>query len=206
MSGVSRTLTVLALGEVATSQFAFLSPFFPTVEQVSTALASDADLGLFRGETNRALDSASSRWVVILRQRETISPALAREISDAATDAPRAWGFRIRTELQYCGKVLRLNRPDDGEIRLLHTRHSRFELKKESREMKVEGTVLRLSNPLDVSTFVNEADHRSHLSRRRARSFPFRVIRFVVTLLASATALRSSSTLRYLWLEAGFES
>ncbi|HXI14488.1 MAG TPA: hypothetical protein VNM92_17860 [Thermoanaerobaculia bacterium] len=207
MTNLARPLTVLDLGGIEIDQFASLSPFFSTVEQITTVMARDADLAAFKGEINRALDSASSRWVVILRQRETISPALAREISDAATEGPRAWGFRIRTELRYCGRHLLLKRQDDGEIRLVHTRHSRFELKKESREMKVEGTVLRLSSPLELATFSSEAEHRAHLSRqRRARSFPFRLARFVVILIANGGAVRSAPTLRYLWIEAGFES
>ena len=69
----------------------------------------------------------------------------------------------------------------------------------------MQGTVVRLTNVLRSITFATTAEHREHLaSRARRRSVPGRVILFL--RYAASTRTLDANTLRYLWIEAGFDA
>lgn len=94
----------------------------------------------------------------------------------------------------------------EGEVRLLHKRHyMRFASKGEWEEITVQGTVVRLANPLRTVTFPSVEDHRAWLEKN---AVPHSTLRRVLLFLRDAIGTRAhdANTLRYLWIEAGFDS
>src|SRR5438128_8423746 len=139
-------LSVVTLGHVHTEAIESLTAHLTRLEQVVTNLAPRVRLGESRPELNRAVDAAANDWILILREREFLDPALAQEIS-AAIAGSNAWGFRISVIPIYAGQPLRVGGAA-GELRLFHRRH----LLRRG-EVAVEGTVVRLANPLRALTF-----------------------------------------------------
>ena len=68
------------------------------LEQLVLDIPPRDSLTEHRAELNRAVDAATADWVLIVRERETVDDALAREIADAMA-AGKAWGFRIRSSM-----------------------------------------------------------------------------------------------------------
>jgi len=190
-------LAIVALGHVHAEDLASLTTRFTHIEQLVLDVAPRDPIDKHRAEFNRAVDAASTDWVLVIREREMIDEALAQEILDAVS-AAKAWGFRIRSIPFYAGKPLHIGR-DDGELRLLQRRH----LLRRG-ELAVQGTVIRLTNALRSVTFATHEEHRAHLAERAA---PHSSLRRVLLFLryAAATRARDANTLRYLWIEAGFD-
>jgi len=195
---VAQQLSVVTLGHVHVDDLTALTPHFQKVEQLVLDIAPRDELTKHRPELNRAIDAASGDWILIVRERETVDDALAREIA-AATAAGKARGFRIRSIPLYAGKPLRIGAA--SELRLLHRRYyMRF-----AKEIQVQGTVVRLEQPLRSQSFASVAEHRAYLEKnavphstlRRALLFAHDVV---------VTRARDANTLRYLWIEAGFDS
>ena len=194
-------LSVITLGHVHESDLAALTPYCTRIEQLVLDINPREPLSKHRPEFNRAIDASTADWVLIVRERETVEDALAKEIIDVA-NAAKAWGFRIRTVPIYAGKPLRV--PVEGEVRFFHKRHyMRFANKGEWDELTIQGTVVRMQNALRAITFESVDSHRDHLARNaKRRSMLSRVFVF----LRDAIALRTTdaNTLRYAWTEAGF--
>lgn len=197
------SLSVLALGRIETGSIENLLQFFPHLEQVDSALPPDVALHAHAGAGNRAIDSCSHDWILILRERELVTTALAGELAAAVSDSPKAWGFRLVSELFYCGRPLRLGRAA-GEVRFFHRRHSRFDLRTEGREIRVQGTVIRIRSVLERRTFASTADHLRELQRG---GIPHSLVRRLLIFGRNsiATGSISATALRYLWIEAGFD-
>ncbi|HEX2062766.1 MAG TPA: hypothetical protein VHK90_18645 [Thermoanaerobaculia bacterium] len=190
-------LAIVTLGHVHAEDLAPLTTRFEHLEQLVLDIDPRADLAAHRAEFNRALDAASTDWVLVVREREKIDDALADEIVDAMR-ASKAWGFRIRSIPYYAGKPLRLGRVD-GELRLMQRRHV---LRRG--ELAVQGTVVRFSSAFRSVTFASYEEHHEHLAKRGTRRSPLlRALHFVRYFLGTRTFDRN--TLRYLWIEAGFE-
>ncbi|HEX8154684.1 MAG TPA: hypothetical protein VF698_16240, partial [Thermoanaerobaculia bacterium] len=134
---------------------------------------------------------------------EVVDDALAKEIADAA-NAAKAWGFRIRAVAYYAGAPLRLLQ-DGGEVRLFHKRHYlRFANKGEWDEVSVQGTIIRLQHELRSVTFGTSAEHYEYLAKHGRKRSPIRrMLTFIGYALGARTA--DANTLRYLWIEAGWE-
>jgi hypothetical protein len=181
-------LSIIAVGHVHADSFAPLTTRYERIEQ----LVVDSDQ---RAVMNRAVDSASSDWILILRQREEIGELLGAEIASLTRDDARAWGYRIRTVPIYAGRPLRLN-AGGGELRLFHRRH----LLRRG-ELAVQGTVIRLAHPLTAVTFASPEEHRAYLGRT---AVPHSRLRRILLFLRYARTL-DRNTLRYLWIEAGFD-
>jgi hypothetical protein len=196
-------LSIIALGDVHAEHLQPLTTRFEHIEQLVLDIAPRDPLARHRAEFNRAVDAASADWVLILRERENIDEALAQEIFDAAS-AAKARGFRIRSVPFYAGKPLHVGR-DDGEVRLFHRRnYLRYANKGEWDEVTVQGSVVRLSNALQSLTFATADEHHAHLAAKASpQSALRRLLRFVS--YAVATKARDANTLRYLWIEAGFD-
>jgi hypothetical protein len=191
-------LAVVTLGHVHAEDLAPLTTRFTRLEQLVLDVAPRDPLDKHRAELNRAVDAATCDWILILRERETIDDALTAEIL-AAAEAARAWGFRIRSVPVYAGQPLRIG-VDDGELRLLHRRH----LLRRG-DVAVQGTVIRLTNVLRSVTFATAEEHRKHLEERATRNSAFkRALRFAGYVMHTRTTDRN--TLRYLWLEAAYDS
>ena len=189
-------LAVIAFGHVHAEDLAALTTRFEHIEQLVLDVPPRDELGKHRAELNRALDAASTDWVLVVREREQVDDALAQEVAEAMA-AAKAWGFRIQSIPYYAGKPLRIGRAE-GELRLMQRRHV---LRRG--ELAVQGTVVRLAHPFRSITFASAGEHRAHLAERgKARSFIGRVLLFVRYVLG--TRARDANTLRYLWVEAGF--
>ncbi len=187
-------ISVVTLGHIHADSIGPLTPYFSRIEQLVTDLPPRAELAEKRAEVNRAIDAASSDWILILRERELVDAPLAREIA-AEIAAAKAWGFRIPVVPLYAGRPLRIGR-DAGKVRLLHRRH----LLRRG-EIGVQGTVIRLQHPLYGRTFDTIDEHRRYLE---ARAVPHSLLRRVLLFLRNARTF-DRNTLRYLWIEAGFD-
>jgi hypothetical protein len=189
-------LSIITLGHVHSEDLAPLTTRFDHLEQLVLDIPPRDELANHRAELNRAVDAASTDWLLIVREREMIDDALATEIRTVAEDA-KARGFRIRSIPFYAGKPLRLNR-DDGELRLFHRRS----LLRRG-EVAVQGTIVRLANPLRSITFASADEHRDYLAKNaHRRSAIKRVLMFAGYLLGVRTL--DANTRRYLWIEAGY--
>jgi len=186
-------LSILSLGHVHTESFEPLTQHLTRIEQVVTNLPSQARLLDARAELNRAIDAAANDWVLVLRERETLDDAVAGEIAGALR-SPQCWGYRVRTVPMYAGKPLHIDQ--EGELRLFQRRH----LLRRG-ELIVEGSVVRLENTLQAITFSSTDEHRAYLAKR---AVPHSRLRQLLIFLRNARTL-DSNTLRYVWIEAGFD-
>lgn len=195
---MSGPLSIVAIGHVHAGNVAAITDHFAPVEQLVLDVAATADLDMHRGELNRAIDAAAADWLLLIREHEVVDPALAEEIAQAATPSPRAWGMRIRSIPYYAGKPLLIGTAA-GELRLFHRRH----LLRRG-ELNVQGTVVRLEQPLRSVTFATAAEHRQHLLKEGVpHSSLRRVLLFLRNVIGCGTLDRN--TLMYLWIEAGFD-
>src|SRR5437763_11052740 len=142
------TISLLAAGHLPADAVTPLVERFERIEVLELDVPPGHELASHRAELNRAVDAAGNDWILIVRERESVSAALAAEIADAVS-AAKAWGFRICTVPMYAGKPLRIG-PQAGELRLFHRRHF---LRRG--ELGVQGKVVRLNNALASSTIVS---------------------------------------------------
>jgi hypothetical protein len=190
-------LSVITLGHVHAEDLTALTPHFTRLEQLVLDIAPRDPLATHRAELNRAVDAASDDWILIVREREKIDDALAKEIA-AAMSAAKAWGFRIRSIPMYAGKPLRIG-SDDGELRLFHRRH----LLRHG-DVAVQGTVIRFVNVLRSITFDSVEHHREYLSKNAVPHSSLRRALLFIRYAIGAKTL-DANTLRHLWIEAGFD-
>ena len=190
-------LSLIAVGHLPADAVAPLLETFAPIEVLELDVPPRDDLAAHRAELNRAVDAAGNDWIVIVRERESVGQALAAEIAEAVK-VSKAWGFRIRTVPLYAGKPLRLGSPQ-GELRLFHRRHF---LRRG--EMGVQGTVVRLNEPLTAVTFASAEEHHQYLSKT---AVPHSALRRTLIFARNAllTRARDVNTLRYLWIEAAFD-
>ena len=196
-------LSIITLGHVHSEDLEPLTRKFTHLEQLVLDIPPRDELPKHRAEFNRAVDAATADWILIVRERETIDEALADEILSVATEA-KARGFRIRSIPIYAGKPLHLTR-DDGEVRLFHRRnYIRYANKGQWDEITVQGSVVRLANPLRSVTFATHDEHREFLTKKAA---PHSALRRLLVFLRYLMGIRTvdANTLRYLWIEAGYD-
>lgn len=191
-------LSIIAIGHVHAEALASLTTKFSHIEQLVLDVPPRESIESHRAEFNRAVDAATADWVLIVREREQVDEALAKEIAEAMT-AEKAWGYRIRSVPFYAGKPLHLGR-EEGELRLLQRRH----LLRRG-ELAVQGTVVRMARELRSITFATHEEHRAHLAERAARHSRLRqTLLFLRYAIGART--RDANTLRYLWIEAEFDA
>lgn len=190
-------LGVITLGHVHADELTALTPFLQHLEQLVLDVPFDDPLSKHRAELNRAVDAASDDWLLIVREREVVDEAIAKEITDAMR-TQSAWGFRIRSVPMYAGKPLRIGM-NDGELRLFHRRH----LLRRG-ELGVQGTVVRLNHVLRSMSFDTVDAHRAYLAKN---GVPHSLLRRLLLFIhhAMVTRARDANTLRYLWIEAGYD-
>ncbi|MEA2489326.1 MAG: hypothetical protein QOH21_1118 [Acidobacteriota bacterium] len=195
-------LSIVTLGHVHNEDIEKLTTHFEHLEQLVLDIAPREPLAKHRAELNRAIDAASTDWILIIRERETIDEALAAEIARVMADG-KARGFRLRAVPYYAGQPLQLTR-DDGEVRLFHRRsYMRYADKGEWEELTIQGTVVRLASALRSVTFATPEEHEQQLARTGTRhSYPRRVLVFLGYALGAR--VRDRNTLRYLWIEAAY--
>lgn len=187
-------LSIVTLGHIHTEAIESLTPHCSRIEQLVTDLQPRVSFSEKRAELNRAIDAASSDWVLVLREREFVDTGLAGEIARVIAAAD-AWGFRMRVVPMYAGKPLHLG-THAGELRLFHRRH----LIRRG-DFAVQGTVIRLQHPVLARTFESAEEHRAYLEKR---GVPHSSLRRALLFLRNARTF-DRNTLRYLWIEAGFD-
>jgi hypothetical protein len=195
-------LSIVALGDVHAEDIAALTPYFERIEQLVLDVPPRDPLAKHRAEFNRAVDAATADWVLVLREREVVDDAAAREIASAVTAAAR--GFKMRSFPSYAGRPLRIGTPE-WEMRLFHRRYyMRYAGKGEWDDVMVQGSVVRLTNALASVTFRSVEEHRQWLAGKAA---PHSRIRRALLFVAYALSVRArdANTLRYLWVEAGYD-
>src|SRR5262249_43782147 len=197
MNDETMNLSLLAVGHLPAQAVTPLVEKFERIEVLELDVPPRDDLARHRAELNRAVDAAANDWIVIVRERESVSDALAAEIAEGVKGA-KAWGFRIRTVPLYAGKPLRIG-SQAGELRLFHRRHF---LRRG--EMAVQGTVVRLNHSLTAVTFASAGEHRDYLAKT---GVPHSSLRRTLIFAHNAlvTRARDANTLRYLWIEAAFD-
>jgi hypothetical protein len=196
-------LSIITLGHVHAEDLQPLTPHFTRLEQLVLDVPPRDALSRHRAELNRAIDAATADWIFIVREREVIDDALAKEIANVMTGVS-ARGFRIRSVPFYAGKPLRLMR-DDGEVRLFHRRnYMRYANKGEWDEITIQGSVVRLGCPLRSVTFASSAEHREYLAKSAAPHSTLRRVLLFASYLMGVRTL-DANTLRYLWIEAGYD-
>ena len=201
-AGAKVPLSIIALGDVHAEDIVTLTSQFERIEQLVLDIPPRDPLSKHRAEFNRAIDAATSDWVLVLREREVVDEEAAREI--AAATAAAARGFRIRSVPWYAGRPLRIGAPQ-WEVRLLHRRYYlRFANKGEWDELMVQGSVMRLDHPLRSVTFTSPEEHRAYLA---AAAAPHSALRRGLLFAAYALGARAHdrNTLRYLWIEAAYD-
>jgi len=195
-------LSVITLGHIHAEDLTPLTPYFTRLEQLVLDIPPHDDLVKHRAELNRAVDAATDDWILIVREREVVDDAIAKEIAAAlssTTSAAKAWGFRIRSTPYYAGQPLRIG-DTGGELRLFHRRHF---LRRD--ELAVQGTVIRLQNGFRSISFESVAAHRESLEKN---AVPHSSLRRALLFLRYAMSAKTldRNTLHYLWIEAGFDS
>jgi len=196
-------LSVIAVGHLPAEAIALLLDRFEKVEVLQLDIPPRDELSKHRAELNRALDAATNDWILLVRERETIDAALANEIADAIAGA-KVRGFRIRTVPIYAGKPLILGDPA-GEVRLFHRRsYMRYANKGEWAQLTIQGTVVRMRNAFRAPTFASPHEHRAWLEKT---GVPHSLLRRLLLFAHHAVVTRAHdrNTLRYLWIEAGFD-
>lgn len=170
-----------------------LHRFFRSIE----AVESGPDL-------NRILAGAGNPWVLIVRPGEMIGDALSEEIAAAVAEPAKAWAFRIRTQPLYAGKPLLISHDNaGGEVRLVHQRHARLR----DGEWKVDGSIVRMRHAFTRETFPTITAHQAYLrSRGVPHSLLRRLLLFSRNAIVTGAWYRSRATLRYLWIEAGYDT
>ncbi len=109
----------------------------------------------FGPQKNRALDLATSDWVLSLDADEYVSEELAREIRDAVS-ASGAVAYSIPRSSSYCGKYMRHSGWwPDRVTRLFRRGRARFSDDLVHERLIVEGHTGKLSNPLMHEAFTD---------------------------------------------------
>jgi hypothetical protein len=197
-------LSIVALGHVHAEHVMALSEHFVPMEILALDVPPRDPIARHRAEFHRAVDAAANDWLLVIREREEVDAPLAREIAEAV-QAGNARGFRIRSVPHYAGKPLRIGSHDAGELRLFHRRNfMRFANKGEWQEVTVQGTVVRLHESLRSVTFASSDEHRDYLAKT---GVPHSTLRRLLLFAHHVAVTRTldRSTLRYLWIEAGFD-
>lgn len=201
------SLSVLALGRVGDEAISDLRAVFAAVEQIDLDLSPSATLEDHAATLNRAIDAAGNDWILVLREREEVDGDLAAALLHAVFPSARSWAFRLKRQPWYDGGPLRLGPDDPGEIRLIHRRHCRWGIREGARELKVQGGVVRLGPSLRVVRFGSSRDHAEHLARVGVpHSFVRRCLVFVGSWLRRSRSKAGLREIRYLWVEAGWDS
>ena len=191
-------MAIVTLGHVHAEDLEPLTRRFTRLEQLVLDIHPRVSLTEHRAELNRAIDASTCDWILVMRERETIDEPLAEELASLTGDNPKAWGFRIRTAPLYNGAPLKLG-DEAGELRLFHRRHF---LRRG--ELGVQGTVIRAKHSFRAVTFASPSEHRDYLAKNGVPHSGLRHTLLFARYAVSAGTL-DANTLRYLWIEAGFD-
>lgn len=199
------SLTLLTLGPCETAHWRPLEERF-RIERIEQPDADPrATPEEHAPEINEAIDRAAA-WILILRDGERVSSALADELARVATDPPAVSACRIVVSERWSGRRLwRRNRREGGEIRLLHARRGRFVKKQGRWSLQIRGTVVRAGGELIRVVWDSEEDHRRHLeSAGVPRSALRRMLVFAGGLWRWRRRL-TRTAVRVLWIDAGWD-
>jgi glycosyltransferase involved in cell wall biosynthesis len=108
-----------------------------------------------------ALDQTQGDWVFSIDADERVSPALAEEIRALIrSNSPHA-GFKVRRNFYFLGQHLRFGGlGKDWVLRLFKRAQGRFRPVKVHESIDVDGTIGRLSNPLEHYSYPTLDEYR----------------------------------------------
>ena len=129
-------------------------------------IAQPTDWPGFGPQKNRALDLASSEWVLSLDADERLTPALKAEILQVISHPTQANCFAIPRLSWYCGRFIRHSgwRPDYVD-RLFKRGTARFSKDLVHERLIAQGQVAKLSNSLVHYSFMNLAQVKAKMER-----------------------------------------
>jgi glycosyltransferase involved in cell wall biosynthesis len=129
-------------------------------------IAQPTDWPGFGPQKNRALDLASSEWVLSLDADERLTPALKAEILQVISHPTQANCFAIPRLSWYCGRFIRHSgwRPDYVD-RLFKRGTARFSKDLVHERLIAQGQVAKLSNSLLHYSFMNLAQVKAKMER-----------------------------------------
>lgn len=105
-------------------------------------------------QKNWALDRVENDWVLIVDADERVPEALAREILQLLADGPREFGYAIRRENVFLGKVIRHSGwSTDRVVRLFRRDKGRYPNRRVHADLEIEGPVPVLRHALLHFTF-----------------------------------------------------
>lgn len=197
-TAAAQSLGVVTFGHVHAEDITALTPHFARIEQLVLDVAPRDPIEQHRAELNRAVDASSGDWILIVREREVVDDALAKELAAEITSG-KSRGFRIRSIPFYAGKPLHLGIDAAGELRLFHRRYF---LRRGP--VGVQGSVVRLTNAFRSMSFESAGAHREQLSRTAVPHSKLRQLLLFIRYAIGARTL-DANTLRYLWIEAAFD-
>ena len=198
-----RELTLFTIGPADPADLVGLRAAFDIAAVIELPPPADGSSAAPPAEIRDAVTRSASDWIFLVRRGEFISQPLADEMAAAITDPPRAWGYRLRIRPIYSGEPLLIEK-GSAELKLFHRRHVRIDPR--SREMQIEGAVIRLELPIDHVRFASSSEHEMWLSRNAVpHSFLRRLLLFVRTAVGTGALFRSPATVRYLWIESGWD-
>ena len=117
-------------------------------QRFGCTVINDADWQGFGIQKQRALDAASSEWVLSIDADERITPALAQEIQQAIRSG-QADGYFIKRQSQFLGKWMRHGGwYPDRVLRLAKRESARFDPTPIHEKMLVSGRIAELNHPM----------------------------------------------------------
>jgi glycosyltransferase involved in cell wall biosynthesis len=132
-----------------------------------------SDWSGFGRQKNKALDLATSEWVLSIDADERVNPALQREIKSRIADANAADAFYIPRRSSYCGRMMRHSGwYPDYVLRLFRRQQGRFSDDLVHEKVLTSAKVEKLANPLmhyPMDTFEQAIDKMNLYSTLAAR-------------------------------------
>lgn len=152
-----------------------------------------------------AIDQTSSDWILILDADEEVTPALRIEISRAITEPAGAAAFSMPRRNFYFGRWLRHGgKYPDTQLRLFRRGSARFLPLPVHERLDVQGTIARLSEPINHYPYSDASDMEKKLafySEILVRSYEIKKRSRILTLLRPFTRFFSSYVLKLGFLD-----
>lgn len=105
-------------------------------------------------QKNWAIDRVTHDWVLIVDADERVPEALALEILSLLIEGPKAFGYAIRRENVFLGKVIRHSGwSTDRVVRLFRRDKGRYPNRRVHADLEVEGEIPVMRHPLIHFTF-----------------------------------------------------
>ena len=178
-------------------------------QRISRALGAKvyptADWPGFGPQKNRALDLATSDWVLSLDADEWLTPELQAEVRNTVASPSSQSAFRVPRASYFCGKLMRHSGWwPDPVLRLFRRGRARFSTDLVHERLIVEGSVGELASRLMHESFVGLEEVLDKVNRYSSAGARMMVADGTAGSLASAVAHGVWTFMRTYVLKAGF--